>query len=116
VISPATTVMGVGGELNDNKKSEGPELILVKPNVAVMSKSVMNLLNPNGWYCLKGKVSVMAKTEINLGCTTHITSTSEANVLGKSDKETGVTVLGKTVVNKVGCTGSTGSSREGDAH
>jgi hypothetical protein len=64
----------------------------------------MTLANPNGWYCLKGKVDVMGKTEINLNCKAHLaTSTDSVTVAGSDDNDTGVTVLGKSVVNKVGC-------------
>jgi hypothetical protein len=104
VLTSSVKVLGIGEDLNDLTKTAEPRLILVKPNVSVMSKSQMNLLNPNGWYCLKGKVSVLAKTEINIGCATHITSSaSGTTVLGASEGDTGVTVLGKTVINKIGC-------------
>ena len=103
-ISSKVKVMGVGGEITDGAKTEKPELVLIKPAVNVMSKSVMTLANPNGWYCLKGKVDVMGKTEINIDCKAHLaTSTDAVTVAGSDDSDTGVTVMGKSVVNKVGC-------------
>ena len=104
VVAANVRVMGIGAEMADQTPTSKPELVLIKPNVSVMSKSVMRLLNPNGWYCLKGKVDVMAKTEIELHCKAHLTaSNSGATVMGSDANETGVTVLGKTVVQRVDC-------------
>lgn len=98
-------VMGVGDETTDAEKSDKPSLILVKPNVTVMSKSTLKLLNPNGWYCLKGKVSVLGKSEIEIDCHAKLASSnSGAVVMGSDQNDTGsVTVLGKTTVRRVGC-------------
>ncbi len=54
-------VMGIGDETVDSVKTDQPDLVLIKPNVTVMSKSTLRLLNPNGWYCMKGKVAVLGK-------------------------------------------------------
>jgi hypothetical protein len=103
-ISSKVKVMGIGNEMTDTKNTTKPELVLLKPSVNVMSKSVVSLLNPNGWYCVKGKVDVLGKTEINLHCKAHMTSSNDgATVLGSNEAETGVTVLGKSIVNRVGC-------------
>lgn len=98
-------VMGIGDEVADTKKTDKPELILVKPNVTVMSKSVLRLLNPNGWYCMKGKVSVLGKSEIQIACKAKLASSnSGAVVMGDDNANTGgVTVLGETRVVRVGC-------------
>lgn len=102
VISAKVRVVGIGDNVEDSRPTDKPELVLVKPAVSVMSKSVMELMNPNGWYCLKGKVDVMGKTEINLHCKAHMTSSKDsATVLGSNKEDTGVTVLGKSVVNRV---------------
>jgi hypothetical protein len=103
VITAKVKVMGIGGEVVDQVKTEKPELILLKPNVTVMSKSVISLLNPNGWYCVKGKVDVMGKSEIMLACSAHLAASGGATVLGSDDAETGVTVLGRSTVERVGC-------------
>lgn len=109
IMSPTVKVMGVGGEVIDGQKTEKPELVLVRPAVNVMSKSVIKLMNPNGWYCLKNQVAVMGKTSIELDCKAKMTSSrSGATVLGADDEQTGVTVMGKTEIKKVNC----GSSRQ----
>jgi hypothetical protein len=102
VISSSVRVMGIGSEITDSANTDKPELILIRPAVSVMAKTTMNLDNPNGWYCLKGKVDVLGKTTINLNCKAHLASSNEAVTVGGSNKEeTGVTVLGKSTVNKV---------------
>jgi hypothetical protein len=106
VISSKVRVMGIGDNVEDTRPTEKPELVLLKPAVSVMSKSIMQLMNPNGWYCLKGKVDVLGKSIINLNCKAHMaSSTDTATVLGSNKEESGVTVLGKSVVNRV-CDGA----------
>jgi hypothetical protein len=113
VITSKVRVMGVGDNVEDTRPTEKPELVLLKPAVSVMSKSVMKLMNPNGWYCIKGKVDVMGKSEIELHCKAHMASSKEsATVMGSNKTETGVTVMGSTTVNRV-CDGT--STPETDA-
>lgn len=107
IISSKVKVMGIGGEMAEEKTTKSPELVLVKPNVNVMTKNIVKLTNSNGWYCLQNKVDVMAKTEIQLGCKAHLTaSNAGATVIGSDTNETGVTVLGKTTVSRTGCSGT----------
>lgn len=102
-ISASVKVFGVGSDIVD-QPTRNPELVLIEPNVSVMTKSTMNLLNPNGWYCLRKKVNVMSKSVINLHCDAHLASTIQgATVLGSNQNNDGVTVMGKAVINRVGC-------------
>lgn len=106
VLNGGTKVMGIGGDIEDNTKTSKPELILVRPAVTVMAKTVMNLNNPNGWYCLKGKVAVMGKMQVNLHCSAKMASSQGgATVLGHGDDSTGTTVLGSTRVVRTGSCG-----------
>ncbi|HMN67131.1 MAG TPA: hypothetical protein PKC28_01200 [Bdellovibrionales bacterium] len=103
-IDAKVKVMGVGDELADTAKTDKPELVLIKPSVTVLSKSTMKLTNPNGWYCLKGKVSVLGRSDIQLHCSARLASAgSGATVLASDDNSTGVTVLGKSTLTRVGC-------------
>lgn len=103
-LSGKVKVLGIGGGIEDTRPTDQPELILIKPAVNVLSKMDMKLMNPNGWYCLKGKVSVLGKIEVTLHCNAHLTSSQEgANVLGGSDRKDGVTVLGTSRFRRVGC-------------
>ncbi|MGH7806281.1 MAG: hypothetical protein ACREQJ_18175 [Candidatus Binatia bacterium] len=61
VIAAKVGVFGIGGDVRDDNPTAAPELVYVRPAVSVMSKSLIELLNPNGWYCLERSVAVMAK-------------------------------------------------------
>lgn len=103
-IGAKVNVLGIGGGVTDDVETKTPELVLIKPNVNVLGKTVFRLMNPNGWYCFKPTVAVLAKTQIEAHCKAHIASTSGgANVLGAKDKEQGVTVLGTLRIKTVGC-------------
>lgn len=104
-ISAKVKVIGIGANVEDSVKTDKPELVLVKPGVAVMSKQRFALMNPNGWYCLKGSVAVLGKSEISIHCKAHLASGGDgAAVLGdKDDSQGGVAVLGKIEVTRVGC-------------
>ena len=102
VIEPKVGVFGIGGDIHDDKATDRPELVYIRPAVSVMSKSDIDLMNPNGWYCLEKSVSVMAKIRIRLQCDPHLASTAQAvSVMGGGDR--GVNVMGATRVEKVGC-------------
>jgi hypothetical protein len=98
-------VLGIGGNVVDDKVTDKPELVLVKSNISVLSSTKMRLLNPNAWYCLKGKVSVLGKTTVDIACNAKIASTGGdgANVLGAKDTEGGTTVLGTARIRRIGC-------------
>ncbi|MBI3558399.1 MAG: hypothetical protein HY074_19190 [Deltaproteobacteria bacterium] len=97
-------ILGIGGSINDETVTANPELILVKASVAVLSKSEMRLMNPQGWYCLKGQVSVLGKSVIHLNCTSNLTSSKDgSSVMGGGDAKEGVTVLGTTSIVREGC-------------
>jgi hypothetical protein len=102
VIESKVGVFGIGGDIRDDQVTDKPELIYVRPNVSVMSKSVLELMNPNGWYCIERSVAVMAKIEVRLHCKAHLASTEEGvSVMGGGDG--GVNVMGATQVKSVGC-------------
>lgn len=104
-LSTGVKVFGIGNSTNDLANTETPKLMLIKTNVTVMSKNKLQLKNPNGWYCLKGQVSVLGKTEIHLNCKSKIASSTDGvNVLGGSNTENGVTVLGSSKIVRQGCT------------
>lgn len=106
-VKAGVKVFGIGSKgFLDEEKTTWPQLILVSPGVNVLGKATYQLLNPNGWYCIKANVTVLSKSEIEIACNAHITYNGDgAEVLGSSDKNVdgGVVVLGKLVVKKVGC-------------
>ncbi len=109
-LSSHVKILGIGGNISDEKSTSKPELVLVKTNIAVLSNAHMRLMNPNGWYCLKGKVDVLGKTTVDLACKSKIAATGGdgANVLGAKDTEGGVTVLGTARLHRIGCSSEGG--------
>lgn len=103
--STSVRVVGIGKEITDTAKTGKPELVLIKPNISVMSKTTLRLLNPNGWYCLKGKVQVLGKSEVVLDCQAKLASSNSGAVIAGADNSDsgGVTVFGESRVTKVNC-------------
>jgi hypothetical protein len=105
-LGSSISVFGIGGDVLDDVVTPDPQLVLVKPAVNVMTKGRFRLLNPNGWYCFEAAVTVLAKSEIVAHCTAHLASSVQsAAVAGSNAGADGVTVLGKAVVQRVGCEG-----------
>jgi hypothetical protein len=104
VIGGSVSVLGIGGEVVDEKTTSEPQLVLVKPSVNVLTKGQFRLMNPNGWYCLESAVTVLAKSEITAACGAHIASSINGVTVGAENKGAdGVTVFGKEVVRRIGC-------------
>jgi len=102
VVAASVKIMGIGSNVREDKATSKPELVFIRPSVSVWSKLTMDLLNPNGWYCVETSTAVMAKTQINLHCKAHLSSTTDGtNVMGGGDE--GVNVMGATRVERVGC-------------
>lgn len=112
-LSTSVQVLGVGEDMVDADQTKEPSLVLVKPTVAVLTKSHLRLLNPNGWYCLKANVTVLAKTVLEIACNASIADSREGvAVLASNSQGTGkgVTVLGKTELKRVGCADAKGKN------
>ena len=102
-VSGQVKVFGIGSDINESVTTEKPELVLILPNVSVMTKATMTLMNPNGWYCLRSKVNVMSSSDIYLHCKAHLASSKGGTtVLGGGDDK-GVTVMGKARIYRKGC-------------
>jgi len=103
-IAPSVRVFGIGVSVQDDRETEQPELVLIKPSASVFSKGTLKLLNPQGWYCLEGKLAVFSAVDIQIDCRTNLASSSDgATVLASNDRRDGVTVLGTSHVNRIGC-------------
>lgn len=105
-LQASVKVLGFGSDILDDRKTAGPELVLVKTAVNVISKAKFKLLNPKAWYCFGGNISVISKTNIDLHCSAHFTAARDSVVvIGKDENRVkgGVTVIGKTTVNLIDC-------------
>jgi hypothetical protein len=107
VLGSGVRVFGIGssGSADNDKPTDKPALIMVKPAVNVMGKSTIRLANPNGWYCFRANVTVMGKIEIEVQCTAHLGSAREdgATVGAADDTNKGVAVFGALRVTRFGC-------------
>jgi hypothetical protein len=104
-IAAAVTVGGIGNAINDRTVTSEPQLVLIAAGVNVGGTPSYNLLNPNGWYCLKVNVNVLTEFNINLHCAAHMAdSRVNVNVLSDQNDVTsavGVHVLSTVKVNDV---------------
>jgi len=103
-LATSVKVFGIGDDPTDSEVTNSPSLVLVNPGVNVMGGSTIDLLNPNGWYCLRTNVNVMGGLTIKVHCKAHLASTTEAvTVLGSNSGQKSITVMGSTKIELVGC-------------
>jgi hypothetical protein len=103
-IAPSVNVFGIGVSVRDDRETQQPELVLIKPSVSVFSKGTLKLLNPQGWYCLQSKVAVFSEVDIQIDCRANLASSSDGTtVLGSNERRDGVTVFGTSKVTRIGC-------------
>ena len=103
-IAPSVSVFGNGVSVRDDRETQQPELVLIKPSVSVFSKGTLELLNPQGWYCLENKVVVFSEVDIQIDCRANLASSSNGTVvLGSNERRDGTTVFGTSKVTRVGC-------------
>ena len=82
-LSTAVKVFGIGRDTNDAEATAGPAPVLVNPGVNVAGGKVIQVLNPNGWYCFRTTVNVMGTA--------------------KNSEGQGVSAMGATQVERIGC-------------
>jgi hypothetical protein len=110
-IAAAVTVGGIGNAINDTQATQEPFLILIDAGVNVLGSPTYNLLNPNGWYCMKVNVNVLTTLTVNLDCNAHLAdSRVDVNVLSNQNNNTaavGVHVLSTVNVDTIRPQGET---------
>lgn len=104
VVDASVRVMGFGStEVVDDVATNYPQMVVIRPNVSVLTRTTWKLHNPNGWYCFDTSVAVLAKGEIELTCGAHLADGHRAvELLGNTDKG-GVSVLGDVEVHREKC-------------
>lgn len=106
-VSGSVRVMGRGPAITDRAVTDFPVLVVVQPGVNVMGGSEIELLNPNGWYCLRAAVNVMGGMDIKLHCNAKLASaTSGTTVMSGENDAKGISVMGAITVQRVGCQGA----------
>ena len=103
-LATSVKVFGIGDDPADTEETSSPVLVMVNPGVNVMGGTTIELLNPNGWYCLRSNVNVMGGLTLKVHCKAHLASATEGvTVLGSNSDKNSVTVMGSTHVESVGC-------------
>lgn len=96
-------LFGIGGEIGDTQPTNAPSLVLINPSFNLMGGSSIELLNPNGWYCLRTTVSVMGRVSIRAHCKAQLAATSAGStVLGNNSENRNIRDLAVTVMSTVG--------------
>jgi len=95
-------VFGIGKDTVDGTRTDAPELVYVRTGVNVAGGSVVQLGNPNGWYCMRSAVNVMGGLAIRLACGARFAMLGEGTtVMGSAaDGDTGTTVMGSTRIER----------------
>lgn len=105
-LSTSVKVFGIGNDPSDSEATNSPSLVLVNPGVNVMGGTVFNLLNPNGWYCMRTNVNVMGGMTIRVHCNAKLATGSESSsvsVMANNDDQKATTVMGSTTIERVDC-------------
>ena len=103
-LSTSVKVFGIGRDTIDAEPTSKPALVLVNPSVNVAGGTTIQTLNPNGWYCFRTTVSVMGGMTIKAHCKSHLATTSgDVLEVSNTSEDNGVTVMGSTKVERVGC-------------
>jgi len=110
-ITAAVTVGGFGNAINDTENTDKPFLTLIDAGVNVLGAPTYNLLNKNGYYCMKVNVNVLTDLTVNLHCNARLADARvDINVLSQQNDATsgvGVHVLSNVHVETVRPQGDT---------
>jgi hypothetical protein len=100
-LGTSVRVFGIGNTTADTEATSSPSLVLVNPIFNLMGGSTIELLNPNGWYCLRTTVSIIGGVNMRVHCKARLAATSDGTtVLGDNGenrrlKDKSVTVMGR---------------------
>jgi hypothetical protein len=104
-ISASVSVGGFGNLINDNESTAQPFLTLVEAGVNVLGSPTYNLMNKNGYYCIKVNVNVSTNLNINLHCNARLADQKVNVNVGSTQNDStsavGVHVLSNVQINTV---------------
>lgn len=104
-ISASISVGGIGNVVNDDERTEEPFLVLIDAAVNVGGTPTYNLMNPNGYYCMKVNVNVLTSLNVNLHCNARLADEKVNVNVGSNQNDTtstvGVHVLSEVQVTTV---------------
>ena len=101
-LETSVKVFGIGRTIGDTEPTSSPSLVLINPIFNVMGASTVELLNPNGWYCLRTTVSILGRVSIRAHCKAHLASTSAGStVLGNNSQNRNIKDITVTAMSSV---------------
>jgi hypothetical protein len=105
-LGASISVFGLGSLAGDTQPTSAPSLVLISPSLNLMGGSNMQLLNPNGWYCLETPVSIMGGMTIRAHCKAKLAATSNGRTVrgyengNRRIKNIAVTMIGSVSVER----------------
>ena len=105
-LETSVKVFGIGRVSGDTERTSAPSLVLIEPSVNLMGGSTIELLNPNGWYCLRTTVSIMGTLSIRAHCKAQLAATSAGttalgnNSENRNIKDIAVTTMGTVSIER----------------
>ncbi len=101
-LDTSVKVFGIGRSAGDTEPTSSPSLVLINPVVNVMGGSTIELLNPNGWYCLRTTVTLVGGVNIRAHCKAQLAATSDGKtMLADKTENRGIKNLNVTVMGSV---------------
>jgi hypothetical protein len=101
-LGTSVRVFGIGTQTADIAPTSSPSLVLIDPIFNMMGGSTIDLLNPNGWYCLETTVSLMGRVHIRAHCKAQLAATSNGRTaLGNDIENRGIRNLVVTMMGSV---------------
>lgn len=104
-IAASISIGGMGNAIKDTERTDEPFLILVDAAVNVGGAPTYELMNPNGYYCMKVNVNVLTSLNINLHCNARLADSKVSVNVGSTQNDStsavGVHVLSNVQVNSV---------------
>lgn len=101
-LGTSVSVFGIGNSAADTESTSSPSLVLINPILNAMGKSTIELLNPNGWYCVRTTVTVMGRVSIRAHCKAQLAATSDGKtVLGNNSQNRNIRDIAVTAVGSL---------------
>lgn len=100
------TAFGIGRKAGDREPTSAPSLVLIEPSFNVMGGSTIELLNPNGWYCMRTMLSIVGTLSVRAHCKARLAATSAGstavgnNIENRNIKDLAVTSIGTVEVER----------------
>ena len=101
-LDTSVKMFGIGKGAGDTERTSAPSLVLINPIVNVMGGSTVELLNPNGWYCLRTTVSIVGGVNIRAHCKAQLAASSDDKAaVANNGENRGIKNLNVTVIGSV---------------